>query len=483
MLDPPPKPAQLAADVSAELLPHRGLLKIQHSAAGFQVAHLRTLERKMLPAGDWSVIYDDDGYAVGYDASGHHEEILLEDFLEHQVFKLLDGDLLVCQTRACGSKLWWSLTSKYHKFCQIVVSAPKPRESLGGKLSCNVYEVKVPRDGFTLFWLCSHVYALLGLQTHSGLASKWVWVSRPSWLRWCQDAGLDAPSHVLKSVHCVSLADRALLQEFLPEPAMSTAALIVCLCRWAFCTPQNGGFRSGSSKEAAGTLLRCLLRGSAAGKGWSIHIRFASQWNPAWPCDEPNEADLKLQMSPDLLVRLCGWEKAIDEGHDLATAWWDATIPGTACRQEGTTSVPLTDFLARALAAGDGCNSLFRQVVWQCARRAEGAVKRALKNDAVAPGALTATTVDMLTLLDQPVRLDHELMRYILAGQAQLQGQNHLSYICDKGNVAGQQLMPAMFATSSDIGVVACPQVSTFCQKVFVDVVVICFYVLGGGVL
>ena len=148
----------------------------------------------------------------------------------------------------------------------------------------------------------------------------------------------------------------------------------------------------------------------------------------------------------------------VDSGNEVAISWWERTMPGAAVREEGVVRVPLTTLVARS--SGDNiCESLFRQLVWQCARRIEAAVFRSRKAPPDHPQALVAKTMDLLQLLDHPNQLDHELLRYVTSGVEALQGHTHLSYICDKGNVAGAHLMPGMFATSDNVGVVACPQV------------------------
>ena len=63
-------------------------------------------------------------------------------------------------------------------------------------------------------------------------------------------------------------------------------------------------------------------------------------------------------------------------------------------------------------------------------------------------------------MLHDADKLDHQLVRYVDAGVQHTLDSTHLSYMADKGDIAGARLMPACFATPANIGIFACPTVS-----------------------
>ena len=102
---------------------------------------------------------------------------------------------------------------------------------------------------------------------------------------------------------------------------------------------------------------------------------------------------------------------------------------------------------------------MFRQLVSQLARHVELAVRYSLTKGKLTPQSLLTSASDLQDLMDKPLQLDHQLLRYVESGRDATQDLCHLSYMHDKGNVAGLQLQTAVFVTPSNMGVVACPTV------------------------
>ena len=76
-----------------------------------------------------------------------------------------------------------------------------------------------------------------------------------------------------------------------------------------------------------------------------------------------------------------------------------------------------------------------------------------------APGhTMYATVTDIETLRQQPKQLDFGLLRHILSGVAATSGIRSISCATDKANV-GNSLQNTLFATPSNLAIVATPQV------------------------
>lgn len=72
-------------------LPHLGALTLlpQPGGAPSLLAHSRTLEVRALPPGDWSLVYDDEGFGalVSEALDGDSQCIVCENILERKMFK------------------------------------------------------------------------------------------------------------------------------------------------------------------------------------------------------------------------------------------------------------------------------------------------------------------------------------------------------------------------------------------------------------
>lgn len=66
---------------------------------------------------------------------------------------------------------------------------------------------------------------------------------------------------------------------------------------------------------------------------------------------------------------------------------------------------------------------------------------------------------DLHSVIDSPNMLDHQLLRYVESGRDATRPFWHLSYMHDKGNVAGLQMQPAAFVAPTNVGIVPPPTV------------------------
>ena len=78
-----------------------------------------TFERKMLPKGQWSLIWDDesgDAAVVGVDESGEEQHWLVEDLLEFHIYQDPSG-VIYRVASSTGSQENWDSVRNKHKTC------------------------------------------------------------------------------------------------------------------------------------------------------------------------------------------------------------------------------------------------------------------------------------------------------------------------------------------------------------------------------
>jgi hypothetical protein len=121
-------------------------------------------------------------------------------------------------------------------------------------------------------------------------------------------------------------------------------------------------------------------------------------------------------------------------------------------------AVPIVDLLCHACACRDVA-SLFRQLLWYIAHHIEDVMFKSVSHDPPSKLALRCTKVDLLNLLWSNNQLDYQLLRYMVAGMRETEGQLRLSLAFDKANVGGLSLGNGVLALPNDIAFIVAPQV------------------------
>lgn len=201
-----------------------------------------------------------------------------------------------------------------------------PLRSLGDGLSFELYRVVVRRQPFAVVWNVLCLCRILQLQSYKGVPSKWAFNCRQPWLAWMEEAGVAPADHVMQSALSNSVNSQRSSTACLPSPSLSTAGLVVCLCRWAYCTPQFGGLRTVAARQLAEDFLFAVLASAVARRCWRLQLRWVAEWSAAWPCSEPSSADACFLVSSSLAIDLTAWRNAVAEGSEVHTLWWGHVI-------------------------------------------------------------------------------------------------------------------------------------------------------------
>lgn len=116
-----PQPRPLPVQEEAEVSPHRGVIALDQVAGNPPLlVHLKTLERKPLPAGDWQLDFDDDGFAALTQLDG--DQVLFAEDVLHRTLCASPGDkMLVLEGPTGQPKRQWSLSAKLMKYEEVQV--------------------------------------------------------------------------------------------------------------------------------------------------------------------------------------------------------------------------------------------------------------------------------------------------------------------------------------------------------------------------
>lgn len=262
----------------ADLLPLKGFLLLSrpHDSDCAFVIHSLTLEKSPLPPGQWSLQWDEEGFAALIDESGNDREPLLaEDILRRRLFRTLDGELVVSElSQGEHSRRQWSLSTRLQESESIQVSFPVG--PLREDIHIQAVYLRWPRSGMHHWWSMKCVYGLLKLTCFKGVASKWVYESAKGWKGWfAQLLGSEAMHFMPSRLSAMggSTSECLVPMPCLDWPAASTLGLILLLCRWSGCAPRSGGLRDREAAFAARALLEGLVAACCSVKPFFIDIR------------------------------------------------------------------------------------------------------------------------------------------------------------------------------------------------------------------
>jgi len=216
------------------------------------------------------------------------------------------------------------------------------------------------------------LYRILKMRSYRGLPSKWLDARSGTWAQRCRDAF--GGEHLVYSTHVSSKTNRRNQLPFtsrcLPFTGMSSAGLLVVLCRWSFAEKFVGGLDDPSGEQQAGSLdiLRALIKiviGVVRSSSWVAPAIADPHWSCRWPRPEPmSDRELKF----DIQVNQGGLDfsrlfaLASDEHANRTLKSW-----GDAMRQlfGQNDVVPLLSFLQQAYAK-KALESLYNQVIHHC---------------------------------------------------------------------------------------------------------------------
>lgn len=152
------------------------------------------------------------------------------------------------------------------------------------------------------------MYAILRLDCHSGVPSKWVWRSKQRWVSFLAEVGLK--DQLLDSSRALLEEKAETVKAVLPYTAIATAGLLVLLAVWRLENARAGGLRNSNARAAASTFLHGLV--GAVGRDFKGELRLCLQEDRFEVCWPARSADI------DVSLMVQGAEVSLDEWRALA---------------------------------------------------------------------------------------------------------------------------------------------------------------------
>jgi hypothetical protein len=456
------------ATFDAKLASMQGIVYLDRVGEfNFILTNIVTHERVELPRGCWELIFDDTDIVACLvvtppdDCDAEPEPRLTNMYLKKDVYISDKGErYAVTHPSSEGRLQSYSIDFALTKHVESDVEVRVGVTSASAKLPLVV--MQLPRaGGARVYWSLSEIYTFMGLRTYKGVSSKWIWESRTSWAKRCEDYfGHEAMLYSKhgnvsdKRVDEVQWYDRCLT-----AVSMSTPGLLLVTCRWCMLPRESGGFDNADSRSAA-----CMLLSSAMGEalafklGLTCTISLDAEWKNLWP--RPSHG---LFRCADIML-VVDWQGNLDleplynaqVAHNAAKQWlrslWKCGLPS---RQR---FIPLMKFLEIAICAKQ-CRALVAQILVALASQLE------LCFAAQGQKKFTSTARQMLfsmrNLEDQMGgnSMSYKLAQYVYLGAESCRHHLFMTIATDKASPAMLSLSNAIIVYPDNTGVLCCPQV------------------------
>ena len=444
------------------LLPHEGRLVVELVRGKPFVLDRQLCYRQPLPEGaqgDWELVFDPLGFGAAVSEADDAEPICMKDWLKKQLYADTDDDLWIADSTGDRVQRWCSTERlERHKpirmaFCIDPVRADKRLDG---------YELSWPQDGKTRYlWSANHLYTVLGLTTYSGSPSKFVYSQGGQWHKQMQESF--GGRHFFWSAHATVPASLARdpVERYLQQPCLSTIGLLDRLLVWAFANPNKGGKRGknkiGSSKSKCEEVLVGLLRSAGLVQPWLVPLSFDDHWQIEWPKWDGSQKAVTLAVDDRCRIDL---HTLFSLPQAFQTRMWfllrDALLSSGLL--EYGRFIDLADLL-HTVQAGDELLPIYRQLLWLTSLHIEDILSSIGTEGRISPHAVACVQLDLLSVLKDPRRLDHQLLRHMLAAHAMTDGQISFSICGDKGNILGQSLNNGALALPCNMATLLPPQV------------------------
>jgi hypothetical protein len=445
------------------VLPHAGYVHLDRACNGvWQVSHMVTQETKNLPEGDWSVVFDEDGYGCAIDISKDDgTPIFFDELLHAQLCEDFAGRLVIVQGLGYRATAHF-LLDRERRYCEGTTSVPY---GISHAASLDFMFVEHKREGCRILWKLQDLYPLLGLHTYSGQSSKWVWTSMATWTSFWERFGYMDP--VVRSPQGETVAAAVDSRtHFAPWSACTTPALISLLARFTSTTTQAGGLSSADQRSEARSLLTGLLATGTGTKSllpvrWTIPIRFSTCLVASWPRPETLEADIHLVVCANGEIDLREWASLVQaaDKRSLMSQWFVNVFSGRF------STISLTELVVRVCRYRKGV-SLASQVLWHVATYIDAKVATTARDYSKRPakkqGVFHATFVNEADRAFAPREVNLALSRFLNGCRTACENQQYFAVNTDKAEVKGLRLSNGGLVLNDNVAFPLPPQVATY---------------------
>ena len=420
-----------------------------------------TGEQHSLP-GEWVVIFLDGQGCLGQDGTEdtHYVDSIMKSSLrqgkDSRVYLVENGcsqDFTAAVCKYGGEGLSWS-------YC-----AGRPPVEL------SVCKLALPRNGQHVFWCLDKIYKILGLKTHRGVPSKWVYETYPQWQATMRDFGIHANNLMLSMASSgMDVEPHGIPHRFLPTNVCSSLGLMFLLLRWGQCPANKNGLVSDKCRGWATELLEGMVAAVCHGSQVAIEVYFTDDFELQQPrpcfC---HSTSIEIVIGLDGLVDISEWRQRVEaaelDKNDPVRVWWQKL----QCNKLGD-RVHIAKLLAKCFFVKQGM-SLFKQVIWTLASKLDSLVMAGCRAPWCSDCAGDCCNLSNLTpvVLTNGVhgsnkQVDSHLGRYVTSCRDVLDTPRNFSLSTDKGNVKGCNLVNTVGATPKNDAAVMPPQAPNVCN-------------------
>ena len=417
------------------------------------------LYRRPLPPGEWEVEVAHGGAAlIDGSCADAGRLITVDDFMPKSLWKSTAGDLWV-RDNSTGKANATSFTERLGKFIEFKASFN--HSTVSAKMSLDCYELFWPRAANTRhLWSLAGVYAACGFSTYGSSPGKWAYDNIKKWTQYAHVQDGTKGQHFFKGR--LAKHDGTGVEDpvewYLPNPSVSTFALLDMLTRWCSAAVRDGGLRGKQRPLSVRLLLESLILSAARWGPAYLHLRFETDWQVTWPRRAPTrEPDLRLELGADGKCAISGLQVGCADSHRRKVQVnWREFILREVPSESGM--VERVDLLT-VVCGVPRVAGLYKQIIYGIAQTMEARLHRSLK--APAPtNALSLGCVSLLDLLSRPRELGFQLLKRLLAGIEATKNHIRQGWVMDKANV-GIQLCNTACILTNNISVVGAPQAAT----------------------
>lgn len=199
IFDVPSGGRRVGQATQALLVPHSECVHLDRTAGGDHVlTNILTMESTILqPAGEWSLIFDSEGFGVCVPGGNSQAEaVLVDEVLQYAVYSA-NGDHIVLATSGPQQGHRIEVSSMLRKYVEVSIpicfGVPLTEHQFAGAL------LKWPRPpAARLMWSCKSLYESLALDQFRSAPWRWTFAGVPRWQKHMASLGME--SHVLRSI-------------------------------------------------------------------------------------------------------------------------------------------------------------------------------------------------------------------------------------------------------------------------------------------
>lgn len=259
----------------------------------FVLTNIATWEKVTLIGEHELVIDDISGDAVvlrSGGSDGDEAQILeIDELMTRSVFEDRQGCRFLGKRSADGAYSFSDWDAQMRRF-----RSAKSATAIGGgaarfEFECFVFARGRGVAGNRCWWSLNSLYKYLGLVCYTHFCGRWVSRSRDAWKKqWAELVGGFVSDEL---VHAAD--DRGQSAEIqamrsparcLPQPAVSTFALLASVLRWYVCHQNKGGMMEPNVRAAASALISALVGWVCAGvSAMKFVVELDAHWAPRWP--------------------------------------------------------------------------------------------------------------------------------------------------------------------------------------------------------